>query len=396
MPEESIQQLRKEFKAHIHTGVDTKRVKYANLEGTSVDNNNLWKTFTADTGSASANSPTDTFTFTGGEGIDTSIAGDVVTIAGEDSAAGNKGIVIVAAGEGIDVTYGAGTATVAGEDATTGNKGIASFATADFNVTAGAVEAKDTIVKSVDSDSGAATPSGHEVTIAGGTGITTSGSGSTITIAASGGTDVPSWLTDSFFMQGHYNDGMQETGGASVIRLAQFTQLKQTSNISSLSDGGGNIDAWDADHEITCPFYWWWNTGAGSGCAYFMLLTATGGQPASTSSVYTGAHIGFITDSSAAAGVTKLYASNADGTTQTRTDVSASASTTATWYRLKVVFDSGTNVKFYIDGALVATHTTNMPSGNVTVPLLSIGSYVSNNNVKAWCGNNYTWKHSIP
>ena len=65
----------------------------------------------------------------GGEGITTAGSGNDITISGEDSAVGNKGIVIVAGGEGIDVAYDTGTATISGENATTTNKGITEYST---------------------------------------------------------------------------------------------------------------------------------------------------------------------------------------------------------------------------------------------------------------------------
>lgn len=59
-----------------------------------------------------------------------------------DSAADTKGLVIVDEGEGITVSYSSGTATVSAEDATASNKGVASFASADFGVSSGAVTIK--------------------------------------------------------------------------------------------------------------------------------------------------------------------------------------------------------------------------------------------------------------
>lgn len=49
----------------------------------------------------------------------------------------------VQGGEGMNVTHSGQTITVAGEDASTSNKGVASFASADFNVSSGAVSLVD-------------------------------------------------------------------------------------------------------------------------------------------------------------------------------------------------------------------------------------------------------------
>lgn len=108
--------------------------------------------------------------------------GAYIKLLGETTPTTNT--VALLAGEGLDITLESnGSITFSGEDATVSNKGVASFATADFNVSSGAVELKDTVVKTVASDSGSATPSTHGITIAGTSNeIETSGTGATITI----------------------------------------------------------------------------------------------------------------------------------------------------------------------------------------------------------------------
>jgi hypothetical protein len=87
-----------------------------------------------------------------------------------------------AAGEGIDTTVTNNTITITGEDASTTNKGIASFNTDDFNTTAGHVELKDTVVKTITTDTGALTPSAHGISILGGEGVDVTHTGTSITV----------------------------------------------------------------------------------------------------------------------------------------------------------------------------------------------------------------------
>lgn len=71
-----------------------------------------------------------------------------------------------------------------------------------------------------------------------------------------------------------------------------------------------------------------------------------------------------------------LYAQNANGTA-TRTNIS-SGITLTNWNLYEIVFSPGVDIKFYVNGTLVATHTTNLPSG--FSPALTLGTNGSNTN----------------
>lgn len=127
-----------------------------------------------------------------------------------------------AAGEGIDTVVSDNTITISGEDASTTNKGIASFNSDDFNTTAGHVELEDTVIKSVTTDLGALTPSSHGISILGGEGIDVTHLDSEITIAGENASttnkgvasfaDADFTVTDGAVVIKNVNLGTQTTG----------------------------------------------------------------------------------------------------------------------------------------------------------------------------------------
>ncbi len=185
---------------------------------------------------------------TAGDAIDITDGGAEgnVTIKVEDSTAGNKGAVIVAAGEGMNVGYVSGTATVSGENATISNKGIAKYQTTDFTITAGDVALKATVAMSFDGDSGTATPAVHNIDILGGTGISTVGASNDITItndgvtsvAAGAGIDVSS-STGAVTISGE----AASVTNAGIIEVATIDQTN-TGTSATLAVSPDGLDGW--------------------------------------------------------------------------------------------------------------------------------------------------------
>jgi len=144
------------------------------------------------------------------------------------------------------------------------------------------------------------------------------------------------------------NDGYTQSGSTRTPIMTQLSVDIGTPNayVQSVSLAGGAED-WDKDFDfnLVCKSI----TGANDADAFVGLHIAATTIPT------TARHIGFYFDSNV------LYASNADGTTQKKTDISAGL-TLGNWNSYKFIFDAGTNVKFYVNDALKATHTTNLPA----------------------------------
>lgn len=174
------------------------------------------------------------------------VGGSVDFATDSGTATPSGGIINLLGGEGIDTSASGSTVTIAGEDASTTNKGIASFTAADFDVTSGAVSLEDTVVKSVGSDSGSATPSSHAFSIVGVNGVSTSGSGSTITIDGSGA--ATSEFDDSVFRI--YDDGdntKKIAFEASAITTATTRTITMPDQNIDLTPTTGTFQASDAD-----------------------------------------------------------------------------------------------------------------------------------------------------
>lgn len=362
------------------------------------------QTITGDAGGAL--SPTaGNWNILGGEGIDTSGSGSTLTIAGEDATTANKGIASfdaadfnvtsgaveledtvvksvttdsgsatpsthafsIVGGEGIDTSAAGAIVTIAGEDATTANKGIASFDSADFNVTAGAVELEDTVVKSIATDSGTATPSGHSFSIVGGTGIDTSGSGSTVTITATGGGGLTpdDLLATSLewddFVEGYHSDnsfgklhfqtgssvtlGVSDSGHPGQVAFTNTWILVETGTNTSYILGGGvfTVD-WVVKIAAT--------TGATSYIGMFNDL------PTSAAGMW------FEHNSGVNSGNWQIKCQNASVNTTANTSTAA----TTNWTHFRIEVNAGaTSVAFYINGAEVANSpiTTNIPTTQI-------------------------------
>jgi hypothetical protein len=182
----------------------------------------------SDSGTDTIALATDTLTFAGGEGIDTSINASTNTV------------------------------TITGEDASTSNKGVASFADADFNVTTGAVELKDTVVKSVTTDSGALTPSGHAFSILGGEGIDVTHAGSTITVAgedaSTSNKGVASFNTDNFTVTSGAVTTKNITLGTSTLTNGSTTNTLaglQQLDVDNIRVDGNEISSTDTNGNIS-------------------------------------------------------------------------------------------------------------------------------------------------
>ena len=194
---------------------------------------------------------------------------------------------------------------------------------------------------------------------------------------------------------GSINDGLVATvvAGSSVTRTTLITTLSAddgtdgslTATTTSL--GGSEID-WDNNWKMT----WHGRTGVTTLQDVSMgMYNITNNTTVPNNSTVTNKHVLFLIEDAT------LYASNADGTTQTKTDVSAGITLTS-YNTYRIEFVAASTIRFYINNTLVATHTTNIPtSAGSPNPSLHFGVSGDGGSSKTLLiNNNYTVVAEIP
>lgn len=184
--------------------------------------------------------------------------------------------------------------------------------------------------------------------------------------------------------QGFYNDGLSTSvSNVTITRKIMNTQTSQATGGSwemesqvlgyKGTPGAGTVFDWDNDYDfrfrLACVVGRA-DSGGLQGASMFYGLLANGisFSPAlGTTSAITDRHVGFINDKN-----TKLYASCADGTTQTTSEITGITVTSEHNYR--IIFD-GSTAKFYVDDVLKATLSTNLPSGSTNPPDIKFAGY---------------------
>ena len=181
----------------------------------------------ADSGSDSIALATDTLTFAGGEGIDTSLN----TVSN--------------------------TLTISAELATSSNAGVATFNTGGFVVTSGDVALKGNVVQAVTTDSGAMTPTSNSFSIVGGEGIDVTHSGTTISVAgedaSTSNKGVASFSSDNFTVTTGAVTAKNITLGTSTLTLGSTTSSLAgltSLDVDNINVNGNTISSTDTNGNI--------------------------------------------------------------------------------------------------------------------------------------------------
>ena len=211
-------------------------------DGASAGTQNLFATVKGDSGTTTADSTTDTLSIEGGEGIDTSVVGDVVTIAGENATTSNRGIASYADS---DFTVTNGVVSLKSISIANGGHG-ASNASDGFDNLAPSTSNGDLIVHDgTDNTRLAAGSSGQQLAVASGGGlewVTPSGGGATYT--AGDGLDLSG--SNEFSLDLKSNGGLGISSTEAQLDINNLSDLTTTTFGASTYGAGDMVAVADA------------------------------------------------------------------------------------------------------------------------------------------------------
>lgn len=177
--------------------------------------------------------------------------------------------------------------------------------------------------------------------------------------AAAGGSSIPTLDFSTIFeTSGRFTNGVG--GSGSITYGSNGVLLNTSSGTTSYCDwnlnttGLNNVDMSLGNPQFSAALGVLTAPSAGDSYWGIGLLTVAG-----TGITYTGDQMGF--KALYTASTLTLSATNANGTTETATDITSGITITNEifWHAIK---SGTTNVKFYLDRVLKATHTTNLPN----------------------------------
>ena len=163
---------------------------------------------------------------------------DFSTDSGSGAVALDSQTLALTSGEGVDITHSGQAVTIAGEDATTTNKGVASFASADFTVSSGAVSIASISNSQIDNSSITVSDSSNTSPVNLGGTLTIQGTSSEVTVAEDGGTFTVG-LPDDVTIGGDLTvNGTMTTANAQQVELGDVNIMMAKNNSANSVDIG--------------------------------------------------------------------------------------------------------------------------------------------------------------